>query len=231
VYRPARLAAGLCLWILLALLGACTALGPAPDPELGRQHRDRAEQLIKGHDYEAAAGELAAAFANLPGDNDTALRYGEVLEALGKPRDAAGVYQKALLNEKGPNDSLRYRLALLQALQLDQLASAIDLHQQLSPGTFEAQDLRAVITLRQGHPRQALISLAGLAKATHADDQVAHIAYHATLAYQALGAKDAAMSSLYQAINHAENIGLIYLIKRYWEQPNSSPKGSGTPEG
>ncbi len=205
--------AGCCL-----LLGACAVMAPKPDPQLGEQQRLRAEQLIKGRQYQAAAEALDQAVINLPQDHQLALRYGEVLEAIDRTADAVEVYRQAL--ERGPDkqEELRYRTALLFALQLDNLTAARTLQQALPQNSLAANDLQAVILTRSGQPRQALIRLATLIKTVHSEDQTAHIAYHAALAYQALGDAENEFLSLYQAINRAEHLGLIHQIELYWQQ-------------
>lgn len=227
--RRQKAAFRLIVLLLVTILGGCVVIGPQPDGELGRRQRQHAEQLIKGHDYQAAAKELALATANLPDDNETALRYGEVLEALDRQTEAAGVYRRALKNDGDRKNQLRYRLALLQALQLNQLPEAVALQRQLPPETLQAGDLQAVILLQQGRTRQALILLADLAKKVRSEDQAAHIAYHAALAYRSLKDDNNTYSSLYQAINRAENLGLIQQIQRFWNHPQPAGSSTGTP--
>ncbi|PNU21520.1 hypothetical protein C2E25_01255 [Geothermobacter hydrogeniphilus] len=227
--RRQKAAFRLIVLLLVTILGGCVVIGPQPDGELGRRQRQQAEQLIKGHDYQAAAKKLALATINLPNDNETFLRYGEVLEALGRQAEAAEVYHRALKNDGDRKNQLRYRLALLQTLQLDQLPEAVALQRQLPPETFQAGDLQAVILLQQGRPRQALILLADLAKKVRAEDQAAHIAYHAALAYRSLKDDNNTYSSLYQAINRAENLGLIQQIQRFWNHPQPAGRSTGHP--
>lgn len=219
------------VWLLsglIMLLSGCAALSPRPDVALGRQQRQRAEQLIKGRQYQQAAEQLALAVKNLPLDGETTLRLGEVLEALGHDPAAAEAYRSALTNRATDANQLRYRLGLLQSLRLGQLNEAVFLQKEIQTGSFEALDLQGTILIRKGEPRQALILYAKLAKTTQDEGKMAHIAYHAALAYLDLKANDDAFGNLYQAINRASHLGLIHQIQNLWNQfqpDNNLPMG------
>lgn len=220
--RPAVKAVVL-LSLCLTLLSGCVR--PARDPLTAEEHRSRAEQLIVGRDFAAAAAELELALRKTAGDGDLHLRHGEILEAAGRPTEALAAYEKAqrLLSREDPRQQeLIYRLALLEAGKLGRAEQAEKRLAELPAGSVPRLDLQGVIALGKGEARQALLLYNEALQQGPAEAMAARILYHASLAYHRLGDVKNTYGTLYQAVNLAKNEALLKEIEDFFKRLNAS---------
>lgn len=211
------------LALCLTLLSGC--IHPVSDPLTAEEHRLRAEQLIIGRDFAAAAAELELALRKNAGDGDLHLRHGEILEAAGRPLEALTAYERAqrFLNRDDPRQQeLTYRLALLEAGELDRAEQAEKRLAELPEGSIPRLDLQGVIALGKGEARQALLLYNQALQQGPAKDMAARILYHASLAYHRLGDVKNAYGMLYRAVNLADNEALLKEIELFFKQLNAS---------
>lgn len=217
------------LLLLFLTLAGCALLRPPPDPAAAQAHRNRAENLIFTKDYPAAAQELALAIHANPDDGDLYLRHGEVLEALGKNREARATFEKGR-KIVAPGDALReeltYRLALLLVAKLDETVTAQKLMDELPEGAVARRDVEATLALNEGRGREALRLLNEALEQKPTRERAARILYHAAQAYRLLGDNDNATGALYQAINLTSALALTADIEALWHTlKDSDPTG------
>ena len=212
---------------LLLLLGGCAALSPPTDPRPVEELVAQAEQRIRVNAYAEAADLYARAIGKDAGNSRYHLRRAEVLEALGRYRDARGVYRSGLARA-GADDPLRaeliQRLALLSAEHLRDMDTAERLLEQMPAGSVARLDLAGYFYFLGNQHELALKNYNQALALAASADQKAIVLYHAALVYQTLGDDKNAVTSLFHAINHAEHLGLIRSISTLWER-----SGAGEP--
>lgn len=219
--KPATLAL---LALLLFALGGCAHRNPQSDPISAAEHQGRAEALIRGRDFPAAAEELTFALRQIPRSAELRLRRGELLEALGDYREARDNYQEGLklLETDSPlYPEMTYRLAFLLLDKLGKPKRARVLASSLGKAAAERADLQAVMALRDGAPREALALLTPALLDAPSRPMIPRILFHAAQAYDLLGEEDLTRSTLFQAINHSENLALTRDIEVFWNRLNS----------
>jgi tetratricopeptide (TPR) repeat protein len=219
--KPATLAL---LALLLFALGGCAHRNPQADPISAAEHQGRAEALIRGRNYPGAAEELTLALRQNPRSAELRLRRGELLEALGDYREARDNYQEGLkfLEAESPlYPEMTYRLAFLLLDKLDKPKRARVLASSLGKAAAERADLQAVMALREGAPREALALLTPALLDAPSRPMIPRILFHAAQAYNLLGEEDLTRSTLFQAINHSENLSLTRDIEIFWNRLNS----------
>ncbi|ALC15883.1 hypothetical protein DSOUD_1101 [Desulfuromonas soudanensis] len=212
------------LTLLLFALGGCAHSTPTADPISAAEHLGRAEALIRGRDFPAAAEELTLALRQNPRAAEVRLRRGELLEALGDDRGARDNYEDGLkfLEAESPlYPEMAYRLAYLFLDKLDKPKRASALVSSLGETTAERADLQAVMALGDGAPREALALLTPALLDAPSRPMIPRILFHAAQAYDLLGEEDLTRSTLFQAINHSENLALTREIEVFWNRLNS----------
>lgn len=209
---------------LLLLTTGCATLFPPADPRPAEEIVSQAEDLIRRKAYGDAVGLYAKAIAKQPDNSSYYLRRSELLEALGRDREARANYHDGLSNlAKGSSEriELMYRLALLSAEQMQDIDTAEELLEQLPPNTLQRLDLAGYLYfLTNQHEEAIKIFNQALAVAQNAD-QKASVLYHAALIYNALQDEKNTTTSLFLAINNASHLGLIHDISTMWSKVNT----------
>lgn len=214
--------------LLLALfLGGCAGITTKDDPRPVEDVVSRAEQLIKGKAYAAAAKQYAIAIRKAPTVGRYYLRRAELLERIDEDEEAHDTYQQAL--EDVPEDDpdylqIMHRLALVDANHLLNIDEAEELLKRMPAGSIEKLDLAAFLYYQSSQPDQAILLLNKALERVRSADQKALLLYHAALIYVKLGDQKNTFGSLYYAINNAEHLGLIRDIEQLWVEINKEPE-------
>lgn len=216
----------LALFLPLFLLSGCA--GMTPDSRTAEEHRQRAEELVFAKDYSGAADELDLALRQEPGVGSLYLRLGELLEVLGETEDARGIYEKGMrtiAKDTSRHREIAYRLALLYASKLNRPEQARELLAEFPEGSVVRFDLEAAIAIGEGDGRKALSLLNQALRQEVVKTMAARILFHAAQAYDLLGDQEKTSKSLYQAINAANELGLVKDIEDFWRglHPDAAP--------
>jgi tetratricopeptide (TPR) repeat protein len=209
--------------ILILLLTACTP-GPKSNEISPAQHRQWAVELLAIHDYPGALKELRLTLAGNPNIDD-ALLYADLLEAQGEAETALRVYKKAVgyPADEPQKQALSYRLALLQATQLENLKAAENLLSGLPPVDSRFFDLKSVLLLRQGQLKAALAeSQRALSQATN-NEEKGWAYFHLAQIYFELRNERETFGALFNAVNNGRGYSLVAQITDYWENLRRIP--------
>lgn len=228
---------GFCARLLLLaslLLAGCATLFPPADPRPAEELVAQAEELVNRKAYAGAAELYARAIAKQPGNGRYYLRRSELLEALGRDKEARANYRAGL--SKSSKDSpehleLRHRFALLSAEHLQDIDTAEDLLEQMPTGSVPRLDLAGYLYYQANQPELALKMFNQALGVTTDADQKAIVLYHAALVYDSLKDEKNSVTSLYHAINNANHLGLIRDISALWAKVNASaplPQSGGS---
>lgn len=223
--NPKLLKSALLLSTATLLLSGC--LGPAPDSAAAERHRQEAEVLAISRDFSGAAESLARAIEADPEATPLYLRRGEFLEGLGRWEEARQVYKSGLKKSRRPaplEKELAWRLALLEALHLNEPGRAGKLLRQLGADGPLREDLQGVLAFKAGDLRKAIGHFDAALKLQPAQELTAAIYYHASRTYLALGDSRNTYTALFHAVNNASHRGTIREIETLWEILNASPE-------
>ncbi len=209
----------LLLSLLLASLSGCAAFPRIDESLSADQYRERADVQIFKKDYLGAARSLEAAIRKDPTDGALYLKHGEILEILGRDRQARTTYRQALeaARPAPENEQIAWRLALLLALKLSDPAAAKQTLPHFAEGSLERTDLEGVLALQQGRLGEA-IERFGEALKLAGEQYTARILYHAALAYNEMGEEEKTFISLFHAINQARNLADEKDIERFYNR-------------
>ena len=205
--------------LAVLLLSGCSLLQPPADPAAAAEHYRQAKTLIMTKDYASAAEQLGMAQALAPGDGRYALEHADLREALGEDETARSAYRQGLdgLADADPlHPVLAWRLALLDALKLDDPQAARSLAENLRPDSFRALDLDGVLLLQAGAPDAAVTRFEQALPLAHDSALEAFALYHAALAHRRLGHDQPTFANLFKAINQATDRGLAKDIERFF---------------
>lgn len=207
------------------LLTGCATLFPPPDPRPAEEIVAQAEDLVNLKAYAGAAELYALAIARQPGDGRYYLRRSELLEALGRDKEARANYRAGLTkSSKGSPERLElmHRLALLSAEHLQDIDTAEDLLEQMPTGSVARLDLAGYLYYQANQPELAIKMFNQALGLTTDGDQKAIVLYHAALVYDGLKDEKNAVTSLFHAINNATHLGLIRDISALWAKNNDN---------
>lgn len=211
------------LLVLALWLSACTMTNgkPAASP---LQHRQWAQELIQIRDFKGAIGEMKQAMAGNPNIDD-ALLYADLLESQKQYKEARRVYRKAF---KYPADTakqqtLNYRLAVLEATDFDDVNSAERLGESLPPVDSRYFDIRSLLQLKKGDYKQALIESQRALKEAQNIEQKGWAYFHMAQIYYALRRERDTFGALFKAINNGRGYALVARITDYWEAKRHEP--------
>lgn len=205
------------------LLTGCSALFPPPDPRPAEEIVTQAEDLVNRKAYAGAAELYTLAIAKQPGNGRYYLRRSELLEALGRDKEARANYRAGLSKaSKGSPEQLElmHRLALLSAEHLQDIDTAEDLLELMPTGSVARLDLAGYLYYQANQPELALKMFNQALGVTSDADQKAIVLYHAALVYDGLKDDKNAVTSLFHAINNATHLGLIRDISALWAKNN-----------
>lgn len=209
---------------LLPMLAGCAAFLAPADPRPAEAIVSQAEDLVRRKAYADATDLYAKAIAKQPDNGSYYLRRSELLETLGRDREARANYSEGLSNlpkSSSERIELMYRLALLSAEHMQDVDTAEDLLAQLPPGSVQRLDLAGYLYfLTNQHEEAIKIFNQALAVARNTD-QKASVLYHAALIYHALNDEKNTTTSLFLAINNATHLGLIHDISAMWSKVNA----------
>lgn len=212
------------LGITLGLtLGACARVPMKDDPRPIEEVVMRAEQLVQGKAYAAAAEQYAIVIAKDPTVGRYYLRRSEILERIDEDKEAYRTYQEAMqmVAEDDPDHlQIMHRLALIDANHLYKLDEAEELLQRMPGTSIERYDLAAFLYYQASQYDQSIDLLNKALKRVTSADQKALLLYHAALVYLKLDDQKNAFGSLYFSINNAEHLGLIRDIEQLWQEIN-----------
>ena len=220
---------------LLLTVAGCAGQFTSPDPRPAEEIVAQAEGLIKRKEYAGAAELYATAIVKQPENGRYYLRRSELLEALGRDKEARSSYRAGLTNlpQSAPERlELMHRLALLAAEQLQDIDTAEDLLEQMPAGSGPRLDLAGYLYYQVNQHDLALKMFNQALGVTSDADQKALVLYHAALVYDALKDEKNSVISLFHAINNATHLGLIRDISALWTEVNASqplPQRSTTP--
>lgn len=210
---------------LLLLLAGCATLLPPPDPRPAEELVAQAEDLIKRKAYAGAVDLYAKAIIKQPGKGRYYLRRGELLEALGRDKEARANYHEGLsAAEKNSPEylELMQRQALLSAEHLQDIDTAEDILEQLPVGSAARLDLAGYLYYQANQPELAIKTLNQALGQVKDNDQKAIVLYHAALVYDSLKDDKNSVTSLFHAINNATHLGLIRDISALWAKVNAN---------
>lgn len=209
--------------LLFCLLFAGCVLKPQPDPAAAARHAAAGAKLVKKHLYAEAEKEYTQALALAPGRPAYALELGELREALEQYPGARRAYREGLdgaTADEPLRQDLVWRLALLEALHLDDPAAARKLSGELAGSDFRALDLDGVLRLCRGDLGDALQRFDQARARAGTPELEAFPLYHASLAYWRQHNTKEAFSTLFLAINQATAPGLIKDIENHFKVIN-----------
>lgn len=190
----------------------------------------RAEQLVKGKAYAAAAHQYAIAILKEPTVGQFYLRRAELLERIDEDEDAYQTYRQGLENvpEEDPGHlGIMHRLALINANHLFKIEEAEELLQRMPEKSIEKYDTAAFLYYQASQFDQSIKLLNKALERVRTADMKALLLYHAALVYVKLDDEKNIFGSLYYAINNAEHLGLIRDIEQLWEELNAEPQDKG----
>jgi tetratricopeptide (TPR) repeat protein len=218
-----RFPAHLLLLACLLLTGCATFFAPA-DPRSVEEIVSQAEDMVRRKAYGEAIGLYARAIAKQPDNGSYYLRRSELLEALGRDREARANYKDGLsVLAKGSSEQIEvmYRLALLSAEHMQDIDTAEELLPQLPPGSLQRLDLAGCLYFLTNQPEEAIKVFNQALAVAQNSDQKASVLYHAALIYHALSDEKNTTTSLFLAINNATHLGLIHDISAMWSKVNA----------
>lgn len=207
------------------LLAGCASLFPPADPRPPEEIVAQAEDLIKRKAYAGAADLYVKAIAKQPQNGRYYLRRGELLEALGRDKEARANYREGLSNaEKSSPEHLElmHRQALLAAEHLQDIDTAEEILEQLPVGSVPRLDLAGYLYYQAKQPELAIKMLNQALGLVKNNDQKAIVLYHAALVYDSLKDEKNSVTSLFHAINNATHLGLIRDISALWAKVNAN---------
>lgn len=199
-------------------------MSTAPDRAAAEHHRQEAENLAAGKKIKEASEALARAIASDPEALPLYLRRGELLESLGRPEGARGIYNAGLkkADRSAPlRAELTWRLALVEVLQLENPGRGMNLLGNLPEGALR-DDLEGVLALTGGNIPGAVALFNAALEKNPSQEVVGAVFYHASLAYHRLGDTRNAFGSLYHAVNNAKHLGTMRGIETHWELLNAT---------
>jgi tetratricopeptide (TPR) repeat protein len=213
----------LCILILALYIPACA---PSNTRSYGppAQHRQWAQELLLIHDRKGAIVELQLSLKGNPNVAD-ALLYADLLESQGDYKQARKAYKKAFKYpaEENQKQSLNYRLALLEATDLDNLNTASKLAKTLPPVDSRYFDLQSVLLLKQKVYKRALEeSQRALTKAQN-NEEKGWAYFHMAQIYYELRNEQETFRSLFEATNNGRGYSLVARITEYWESKRHDP--------
>ncbi|WP_020675581.1 hypothetical protein [Geopsychrobacter electrodiphilus] len=209
--------------ILILLLPACapatnsTTITPA-------QHRLRATAMISVQDIPGALKEMQQAITGNPNVDD-ALLYGDLLESTGKYKEARRVYKKAFTypSDNSQKQTLSYHLALLEAVNFDNLKTAENLAQTLPTADSRLFDLKSVILLKQGQFKPALNESQRALSQAKNNEEKGWANFHMAQIYFKLRLERETFRALFEAVNYGRGHSLVARITNYWEDRRNAP--------
>ncbi len=208
---------------LVLLLGGCAGTPGKNDPRPVGEVVNRAEQLIQGKAYAAAAYQYAIVIAKDPTVGRYYLRRAEVLERIDEDKDAYRTYEQAMkmVSEDDPDHlEIMHRLALIDANHLYKLDEAEELLQRMPGTSIERYDTAAFLYYQASQYDESINLLNTALERVRSADQKALLLYHAALVYLKLEDEKNTFGSLYYSINNAEHLGLIRDIEQLWQEIN-----------
>lgn len=208
---------------LVLLLGGCAGTPGKNDPRPVGEVVNRAEQLIQGKAYAAAAHQYAIAITKDPTVGRYYLRRAEVLERIDEDKDAYRTYEQAMkmVSEDDPDHlEIMHRLALIDANHLYKLDEAEELLQRMPGTSIERYDTAAFLYYQASQYDESINLLNTALERVRSADQKALLLYHAALVYLKLEDEKNTFGSLYYSINNAEHLGLIRDIEQLWQEIN-----------
>ena len=204
-------------------LGGCAGVSVKDDPRPIEDVINRAEQLIQGKAYSAAAKQYAVVIAKDPAIGRHYLRRAEILERIDEDKEAYRTYQQAMemVAEEDPDHlQIMHRLALINANHLFKLDEAEELLQRMPGTSVERYDLAAFLYYQASQYEESITLLNKALERVRSADLKALLLYHAALVYLKLDDQKNTYGSLYYAINNAEHLGLIRDIEQLWQEIN-----------
>lgn len=212
--------------LLLAgvLLAGCAVFQPPVDPRSAEELVAQAENMIARKAYGEAVSLYTKAIAKQPDNGSYYLRCSELLEAIGRDREARATYRDGLpkVAKTSPEHlEMMYRLALLSAEHLQDIDTAEELLAQLPSGSVQRLDLAGYLYFLTNQHEEAIKVFNQALAVTQNADQKASILYHAALIYHALNDEKNTTTSLFLAINNATHLGLIHDISAMWVKVNA----------
>ena len=147
---------------LALLLTGCTGLFAPTDPRPPEELAAKAEELIKFKAYAGAIELYAKAIAKQPGNGRYYLRRSELLEALGRDKEARANYRDGLDGLPGNAPELpeiRHRLAVLSAEHLQDIDTAEDILKQLPGGSGRRLEQQLALGVAGGAGDEDLVGL------------------------------------------------------------------------
>lgn len=213
--------------LLLAtlLLTGCAGLFAPGDPRPTEEIVAQAGTMVANKAYAGAAELYATAQAKEPAIGRHYLRRGELLEALGRDKDARATYRNGLKNVAASAPEyleLCQRLALLSAEHLQDIDTAEDLLAKMPAGSAARIDLAGYLYYQAGQYDLAIKMFNQALELATDPDQKAIVYYHAALVYDALLDDKNSVTSLFHAINHATHLGLIRDVSALWAKVNDN---------
>jgi tetratricopeptide (TPR) repeat protein len=208
---------------LVLLLGGCAGTPGKNDPRPVGEVVNRAEQLIQGKAYAAAAYQYTIVIAKDPTVGRYYLRRAEVLERIDEDKDAYRTYEQAMkmVSEDDPDHlEIMHRLALIDANHLYKLDEAEELLQRMPGTSIERYDTAAFLYYQASQYDESIELLNTALERVRSADQKALLLYHAALVYLKLEDEKNTFGSLYYSINNAEHLGLIRDIEQLWQEIN-----------
>ena len=209
--------------LLLLCSTACTPV-PSKNNASAAQHRQWASELLSIRDLKGATEEMRLALAGNPNIED-ALLYADLLESQKRYKDARNVYRKAgsYPADNTQKEALAYRLAIVEATDLDNLREADKLREVLPPVDSRYFDLQALLLLKRGDFKEALEAGEKALVVAANNEQKGWAYYHLARIYYELRVERDTFGSLFKAINNTRGHGLMARITEYWESIRHSP--------
>lgn len=212
----------LCIFILSLLLPACATT--AQRNAISAEHRQAAQKLVAKHDTKGAIEEFRLAMNGNPTIED-ALLYADLLEARSDYKGALKIYKKAYKYsaDVAQQQTLNYRLALLEATDFDNLKTAKELAGRLPPTDSRYFDLQSLLRFKEGEFKQALEESQRALSSAQNNEERGWAYYHMAQIYYELRIERDTFRSLFEATNNGRGHSLVARITDYWESKRHEP--------
>ncbi|PLX93481.1 MAG: hypothetical protein C0621_07310 [Desulfuromonas sp.] len=210
------------LWALLTtltLLCGCSLI-PSFSPQDPAELREKLSLALLENHFEKASNILTQLLRSHEAGSEDSLLQGELRQRLNDFEGAARHYDKALSQVQGEERNfLRHRLGTLFLLNLGQEEKVLPLMDHLGKGPARRTDLEALMLLKHGDARKALVHLNTIINTPLPKSLAAEILYHAALAYWQLHAYKECSEMLYKALGLSnDSILLNYQIEILWRK-------------